>query len=127
MEPPPGEPAWKVGIRHPLQRDTLLKTVSLRNRALSVSAPHGREFEEGETRFGHVMDPLKGAPSQSTHLAAVKASSAALADAWSTALVAGGAIALKGLNRAGPLAALYCENDKRDLLLKEAGPVSWEE
>ena len=53
--------------------------------ALSVSAPHGRSRETS-----HVIDPRCGEPTTERALAAVVSTSAAHADAWSTALLVGG-------------------------------------
>lgn len=59
--------------------------VALRARALATSAPHGTSFD-AEGRHGHILDPQSGAPVRSIWQAvSVSASSAALADALSTA------------------------------------------
>lgn len=82
---PPGAEAWKVRIRGG-------PDVALRDAALGVSAPHGRTAERDGRRHGHVLDPRRAAPVQGMALAACTATSAALADAWSTALLVLGAV-----------------------------------
>jgi thiamine biosynthesis lipoprotein len=87
----PGARGWKVAIQDPLGDDAILDQILLEDGALSVSAPHGRSFEAQGRRVGHVMDPASGAPPEDCPLlCAVSCSSAALADAWSTALLAAG-------------------------------------
>lgn len=83
---PPGRDAWLVGIRS----DGTPATVALRDAALGVSAPRGRSGEHDGLTGGHIMDPRAGAPAAGADTAAVVGPSAALADAWSTALIAGG-------------------------------------
>jgi thiamine biosynthesis lipoprotein len=58
--------------------------------SLSVSAVHGKYFEEGDARYGHVLDPRTGAPTQSALLAAVVCPSATETDALSTGLLVAG-------------------------------------
>ena len=87
---PPHQPAWRVGVRHPRDPERVLASVELRDRALSVSGQHGRTILADGARLGHVIDPARGAPAAG-ELAVVTASTAAAADAWSTALLAGAA------------------------------------
>lgn len=82
--------------------------VGLRDNALSVSAPHGRVVVRGAeggagdgdalasipAHLSHTLDPGTGLPTAPLLHAATVASRAAVADAWSTALlVRGGALA----------------------------------
>jgi FAD:protein FMN transferase len=91
MGAPPGERAWSVAIRHPVDPERHLAYVRLCDRALSVSAPHGKSFIADEARYGHVLDPRTGCPVQGALLAAVVSASATESDALSTALLALGA------------------------------------
>jgi FAD:protein FMN transferase len=86
---PPGEPGWRVA----LARGADAPCATLRDCALSVSAPHGRTTQVGGRELGHVLDPQSGQPAEGTCLAAAITaleSGAALADAWSTALLVRG-------------------------------------
>lgn len=77
---PPDRPAWQVAVRS----DSVggAPVVSLTDgHALSVSAPTDRR---------HVIDPATGLPIDERDLAVVVTTSAAHADAWSTALLVGG-------------------------------------
>ncbi len=87
---PSGQAGWRVGVRDPRDPDRLLAGVELRDRALSVSGQHGRTVVADGARRGHVLDPSCGAPAAG-ELAVATAPSAAAADAWSTALLAGAA------------------------------------
>lgn len=86
----PGEEAWTVavgsGSEAPIAR--------LRDACLSVSAPDGREVSRDGRRISHVLDPRTGkAANHGVRTAAVAtslSSGAALADAWSTALLVAG-------------------------------------
>jgi FAD:protein FMN transferase len=85
-----GSPAaggeWKVAIEYPPNEP--LAVVALRDQALSVSAVHGRWFEEDGAEYGHVMDPTRGRPVAGALLAAAVCDSPTDADALATALLA---------------------------------------
>jgi thiamine biosynthesis lipoprotein len=87
---PDGE-AWRVAIREPSGAGEPVAIVELRDRALGVSAPHGRTVRFGGADMGHVMDPRSGRPAEACRLAAVACESACDADALSTALLVLGA------------------------------------
>jgi FAD:protein FMN transferase len=111
--PPESPGGWRVGLRDPArgERETLGE-VELTDRALSVSAPHGKAFREGEALLGHVLDPRTGEPTQAGRLAAVLHPSATTADALSTALLVLGRGGLAGLEAAFPEAAFLVVTDE---------------
>jgi thiamine biosynthesis lipoprotein len=84
---PPGEDGWAVAVQDPLVPEGRLARIVLRDRALGVSAIHGRVFRRGDERVGHVLDPRSGRAVDHTLLAAVALPSATDADAVSTALL----------------------------------------
>ncbi len=89
---PPEQEAWQIAIQRPNGAEgESLATVSLRNSALSVSAPHGKFFEAEGKRYSHVIDPRSGFPVQSALLAAVVTENPTDSDALSTALLTLGA------------------------------------
>lgn len=87
---PDGEDGWPVAIRHPGRTAGWTAVERLHDRALSVSAPHGRSFRARGRRFGHVIDPRTGRPTEGPRLAAVTHPSATVSDALSTAILVGG-------------------------------------
>lgn len=70
-----------------------LALVALRDEALNVSAPHGKWFrsQSDGRRYGHVIDPRTGYPTNSGRLAALVLPSATDGDALSTGLLTAGA------------------------------------
>jgi len=88
---------WPVAIQDPADESGRLGIVHLRDNALSVSAVHGKFFTEGDTRYGHVIDPRSGQPVQNALLAAVVCPSATESDALSTALLIEGESMLSAL------------------------------
>jgi FAD:protein FMN transferase len=75
---PPDADAWRIGLARGHQRPW----VDLRDAALSVSRPFAQTFD-GKA---HIRDPRSDTPVQERRFALVIGPSAALADAWSTAL-----------------------------------------
>jgi thiamine biosynthesis lipoprotein len=87
---PTDSDGWAVALRDPTAPEggeRHLAQVRLRDRALSVSAPHGKTFVAGGARYGHVLDPRRGLPVQSANLAALVTDSPTDGDALSTALL----------------------------------------
>lgn len=85
---PPNADSWSIGIQRPsAQAGESVMTIPLRDRAVSVSAPHGKWFEQNGKRYGHVLDPRTGYPTAGSMLAVVATDSATESDALSTALL----------------------------------------
>ncbi|MFH2000744.1 MAG: FAD:protein FMN transferase [Planctomycetota bacterium] len=128
MGAPAGLPAWKIAIQDPEQDDAAIAYAELCDRTLSVSAPHGRSFRSQDRMWGHVMNTTEGGPAKEPlNLAAVVGTSAALADAWSTALVAAGAMQFDALMEAAnkemkPITALVGTTETEPVLSRLKGP-----
>ena len=85
--PPPGRLFYRVGIRDPRDRYSVLpEVIELRNAALSTSGDYERFVTIGGKRYGHIMDPVAGHPTQAENSVTVIAPSAMLADWLSTTL-----------------------------------------
>jgi thiamine biosynthesis lipoprotein len=79
----PGEGArWRVGIRHPLQRDALAAVLEVEDLAVATSAL----YERGE----HIADPHRRAPASGLLSVTVVGPDLATADAYATAIFAMG-------------------------------------
>lgn len=88
--PEPGR-AWRVGVRDPFDPDGLLGTLALDGeRALATSGNYERFVEIEGVRYAHIMDPRTGRPVSGMAGVTVLSSSAAEADAVSTALFVAG-------------------------------------
>jgi FAD:protein FMN transferase len=96
---PPGEDGWPVtwaGAPDPTHA-----VIRLRDRALSVSAPHGKSFVRDGRRYGHVLDPRTGVP-VSAGSVCVTGPQSYLCDALSTALLVRGAEWLPAMRERWP-------------------------
>lgn len=123
------EEPWRIALRDPRSSndaDRILGEVVLRDRALSVSAPHGRSFTAGSREYGHVLDPRTGEPTQGALLAAVSHPSATLTDALSTALLVLGAPGVALLAAQFPDADFLVLDESAGTRLTTAGPNAWE-
>lgn len=60
---------WRIGIRHPRNKDSLLETLLLQKGALASSGDYERCIVLDGVRYGHVLNPKTGWPVR--HLAAV--------------------------------------------------------
>jgi thiamine biosynthesis lipoprotein len=74
---------WRVGIRHPLERDRLCSVLELCDGAVATSAT----YERGE----HILDPRTGRPPRGVLSVTVTGPDLATADAYATAAFAMGA------------------------------------
>ncbi|MCA9072169.1 MAG: FAD:protein FMN transferase, partial [Planctomycetaceae bacterium] len=93
---------WPVGIRNPLFPDQLMGTILLKNQALSTSGSGVQSFRHDGKRYGHILDPRTGWPSEGMLSVTVLAPTAAEADALSTAFF------VLGLEKAKE----YCDNHR---------------
>lgn len=82
---PPGERGWRVGIADPANRDRVARSLTIRDEAVATSSQSERFMAAGGRRFGHVLDPRTGRPVDFSGSVTVRAPTAALADALSTA------------------------------------------
>ncbi|MFO0826243.1 MAG: FAD:protein FMN transferase [Gemmataceae bacterium] len=100
---PPGDPrGWPIRLRHPSDPEASLGTVYLRNQGLGTSAATFQFFEYKGERLGHLLDPRTGWPAKGTDSASVTATTAAEADAMSTAAFVLGAAGTEKLLRLKP-------------------------
>jgi FAD:protein FMN transferase len=61
--------AWRIGIRHPRQKNDVIQTILLREGALASSGDYERCVEVDGVKYGHVLNPKTGWPVR--YLAAV--------------------------------------------------------
>jgi len=122
---PPDAEAWTVAIQKPQGAEgEYLAQAVLRDRALSVSAPHGKWFESEGRKYGHVIDPRTGYPTNRNLLAALITESATESDALSTALLTRGVDWIPELLRLlpGSSALVAFEDDTGEMRLAAEGP-----
>ncbi|MGR8942121.1 MAG: FAD:protein FMN transferase [Gammaproteobacteria bacterium] len=53
---------WRIGIRHPRQKDSLLQTISLTGGAMASSGDYERCLTIDGVRYGHILNPRTGWP-----------------------------------------------------------------
>jgi FAD:protein FMN transferase len=84
---PPGQfgGRWEIALRNPFEPESPLGTLRLRNRGLGTSGSAFQQFVVGDKVYGHIIDPRTGAPAHGPASVTVLATSAAIADALSTA------------------------------------------
>lgn len=76
---------WKVGLIHPLHPDKRIAEIKLNNKALGTSGTARQSFYHKGKRYGHIIDPRTGQPSEGVYSATAIAPTAAEADALATA------------------------------------------
>ena len=85
-----GQP-WRIGVRDPRQHDGVLAVLALSgDMSVVTSGDYERFFMFNGQRYHHILDPQTGYPARHYRSVTVVAPSAMIADAWSTALFAGG-------------------------------------
>jgi FAD:protein FMN transferase len=85
---PPGNfgDRWEVALRNPVEPESPLGTLRLRNRGLGTSGAAFQQFVVDGRVYGHIIDPRSGEPATGPASVTVLAPTATLADALSTAL-----------------------------------------
>ncbi len=93
-----GQRPWRIGIRHPRNRNDVIASLELHGDvSIVTSGDYERFFIENGKRYHHLINPKTGWPANDTQSATIIADSAALADAWSTALFIQGKEGIKRL------------------------------
>ncbi len=83
---PPGEPGWKVSIRHPAYKDRSVAELMLRDQAMATSGSSEKYFMAGGNIYSHIMDPRTGFPAQGTLSVSLVGSKAIDTEAWAKPL-----------------------------------------
>lgn len=83
-DPPEGRAAWVVAIAPTPHHPT--GSIPLVNQAVSTSGPTNQHLQQGDKVYSHVIDPRSGQALINSHPITVQAPTAALADAYATAL-----------------------------------------
>ena len=83
----PDGTSWRIGIKNPLNPDTVAAYISVSEGFVSVSGDYERYFEAEGKRYHHIINPESGWPAENEICSSVVvAQDGALADALSTAL-----------------------------------------
>ena len=82
---PPGRDGWDVEIQDPADARRVARTVTLRNRALSVAGSSEKSFESEGVTYSHIMDPRTGRPVRGLLSVAVLAGTGTAGDALDNA------------------------------------------
>jgi len=81
-----GDTTWKIGIQHPRESGAILDTILLKNQGVATSGDYERFFITNHLRVHHIFNPQTGR-SATRHIGVtILASSAFLADIFSTSL-----------------------------------------
>jgi FAD:protein FMN transferase len=100
---PPGQPnGWRIALKHPWDPTRTIGSVHLRDRALGTSAATHQFFEYNGQKLGHLLDPRRGWPATGLQQVSAIASTAAEADALSTAFFVMGLEAARGYCQTHP-------------------------
>ena len=81
----PEQRCWRVGISHPTAAGVRLAEIQLRNQALGTSGTARQGFFHRGKRYGHIIDPRTGWPTNHFLSTTVVSNSAAVSDALATA------------------------------------------
>ncbi len=80
-----GEP-WVVGIRNPRAKDDNVAVLPLMDVSVSTSGDYERFFEEGGTRYHHIIDPQTGDSARGVRSVTILGEDATSTDALSTSV-----------------------------------------
>jgi len=134
-----GEP-WRVGVESPgVAGPTVARVIELDERAISSSGTYRTRLEGDGQAWSHIIDPRHGRPIAHAVLAvSVVHASAALADAWATALLVLGPVDGTRVAEREALAAVFMSATAtgfdvhetsafRREVRSEAAPLGWSE
>jgi thiamine biosynthesis lipoprotein len=114
--PAPSGGLWRVGIRNPFDPNSggYFGILLMTDLAVSTSGDYFKFSEVGGRRLSHIVDPNSGWPVDFAPSVTVVAPTAALADAWSTALSVLGPDGLKHLPDGERIEAMVVVGDPNE-------------
>jgi thiamine biosynthesis lipoprotein len=86
MGAPPGSAGWEISIQDPVDSRKIARTVTITDRAVSVSGSAEKSFESNGVTYSHIMDPRTGRPVQGMLSVTVLTTTATAGDALDNAL-----------------------------------------
>jgi thiamine biosynthesis lipoprotein len=81
-----GPEPFRIGIKHPREKEKLLGEAYLENGAVATSGDYERFFESDGVMYHHILDPETGYPARRSRSATVMTLDPTLADALSTSV-----------------------------------------
>jgi len=118
-----GKP-WIIGIRHPDDKTKVIAKIPLADTAISTSGDYERYFDEGGTRYHHIIDPHTGRSASKVRSATILADTATRTDGLSkTAFVLGPDEAMKLYNQLGDVDAILVTLEGKVLYSKGIEPA----
>jgi thiamine biosynthesis lipoprotein len=103
-----GDKPWRIAIRHPRQSKPLGWLEVDHDTSIVTSGDYERFYRYEGERYHHILNPKTGDPARASQSVTLIASSATLADAWSTALfVLGDKQGLKAIKVQDNMQALW--------------------
>ncbi|MDH4099852.1 MAG: FAD:protein FMN transferase [Nitrospirota bacterium] len=80
----PDGSSWRIGVQHPRDKDKLLTSLALTDRAVSTAGDYERFLEKDGVRYHHLLNPATGMPATLCQSATVVASAGIVTDPLST-------------------------------------------
>ncbi|MGH9661851.1 MAG: FAD:protein FMN transferase, partial [Bryobacteraceae bacterium] len=79
---PPGEPGWKINVRHPRDESRTAVELVLKDESMSTSGSYEKFFRAGGRLYSHIMDPRTGRPATGMLAVSVVAPRTLDSEAW---------------------------------------------
>lgn len=110
---PPGRDGWDVEVQDPVDQRRTARTITLRDRALSIAGRSEKSFQSGGVTYSHIMDPRTGRPVQGMLSVAVLAGTGTAGDALDNAFfVLGRTRSQSYLDRLPGTEAIFFSSDR---------------
>jgi FAD:protein FMN transferase len=101
LGPKPDAEPWGIGIQHPRDPGKVIATIPVYRGGLATSGDYERYFEQGGTRYCHILNPHTGMPVTHWQSVSVLATTALTAGSLSTIAMLKEAQGLAFLEQAG--------------------------
>uniref|UniRef100_A0A7C3YZ37 FAD:protein FMN transferase n=1 Tax=candidate division WOR-3 bacterium TaxID=2052148 RepID=A0A7C3YZ37_UNCW3 len=102
---------WKIGIRDPFDKNSLIDTLYLKNTSCATSGDYERYFEINNKIYHHILDPKTGYPANTFRSVTVIYDDPVYADAYATAIFVLGKNGIEFAKRKG-LKVIIVEKNK---------------
>ena len=127
-EPPPGQEAYRIGVRHPFEQYGLLGKIRIRDRAVATSGNYEQFREIEGQRVHHIIDPRTGRPVPRVASVTVVTPSGIDSDVYATAVFVAGESMVKALRERSPEASVLRvrQGDRAETVVERYGAI-WDD
>ncbi|MFH1429044.1 MAG: FAD:protein FMN transferase [Candidatus Margulisiibacteriota bacterium] len=119
-----GHKPWKIGVRHPRDKDKIIEIITLKDEGVATSGDYERFFINNSVRVHHIFDPRTGKSASGNIGVTIIAGNALTADIYSTGIfVLDHKKAKEVIKKENLMAIIVSEDNGGDITIDKVGII----